>query len=202
MAWHDCLYTPWDSVMHLGLEMARLGKRGYVPNESPSGYDGSMSRLVHQAIAGKVQSAIASLPPEYQAFGHHLYAPVVSVEQSNAWEEAALHLLAGHVGLVLERRNEKRRCIPYSREYFIARGVLVRYRHMVQGGMGANPDPMSDPWVFRGWLADQHGIDLDSRNWTRNWGWLIQVMFDVAGDIDGFVLGPVGRAIGSEREAA
>lgn len=28
MAWHDCYYTPWDSVMHHGLEGAKLGKRG------------------------------------------------------------------------------------------------------------------------------------------------------------------------------
>ncbi|MCE4056314.1 hypothetical protein [Pseudomonas sp. Au-Pse12] len=202
MAWHDCYYTPWDSVMHHGLEGAKLGKRGYVANETRPERWENLGRCAHMAIAGRVQNAIASLPLEYQAFGHHLYAPVITTEQSNAWEEAAHGLLAGGVDLALRERGEKRRCLDYSREYYVARGVLVRYRHMVQGGMGANPDPMANPWVFRGWLADHHGVELDSRNWTRNWGWLVQLMFDTLGEIDRLVLAPVGRVLIEEREAA
>ncbi|MDP9511377.1 hypothetical protein Q7O56_20270 [Pseudomonas protegens] len=202
MAWHDCYYTPWDSVMHHGLEGAKLGKRGYVANETRPERWENLGKCAHMAIAGRVQNAIASLPLEYQAFGHHLYAPVITTEQSNAWEEAAHGLLAGGVDLALRERCEKRRCLDYSREYYVARGVLVRYRHMVQGGMGANPDPMANPWVFRGWLADHHGFELDSRNWARNWGWLVQLMFDQAGEIDRLCLRPVGRVLGEEREAA
>lgn len=202
LAWHDCLYTPWDSVMHHGLEMAQLGKRGYVANETRPERWENTGKCAHMALAGRVQNAIASLPQDYQQFGHHLYAPVITTEVSNNWEEVALAKLAGHVHLELKKRGEKRTCRPYSREWWVARGVLVRYRHMVQGGMGANPDPMADPWVFRGWLADQHGLDLDSRNWSRQWGWLVQLMFDQAGIIDGMCLRPVGRVLAEEREAA
>lgn len=202
IAWHDCLYTPWDSVMHHGLEMAQLGKRGYVANETRPERWENTGKCAHMALAGRVQHAIASLPEDYQQFGHHLYAPVITTEVSNNWEEVALAKLAGHVHLELKRRGEKRTCRPYSREWWVARGVLVRYRHMVQGGMGANPDPMADPWVFRGWLADNHGVELDSRNWARQWGWLVQMMFDQAGIIDGICLRPVGRVLSEEREAA
>ncbi|WP_136474531.1 hypothetical protein [Pseudomonas sp. DG56-2] len=202
LAWHDCYYTPWDSVMHHGLEGAKLGKRGYVANETRPERWENIGKCAHMALAGRVQNAIASLPMDYQQFGHHLYAPVITTEVSNNWEEVALAKLAGHVHLELERRGEKRTCRPYSREWWVARGVLVRYRHMVQGGMGANPDPMAAQWVFREWLADNHGLELDSRNWSRQWGWLVQLMFDQAGIIDGICLSPVGRVLSEEREAA
>lgn len=202
MAWHDAFYTPWDSVTGHGLEMVKLGKRGYVANETRPERWENTGKCAHMALAGRVQHAIAGLPQAYQQFGHHLYAPVITTEVSNNWEEIALVKLAGHVHLALGERGEKRGCRLYSREYWVARGVLVRYRHMVQGGMGANPDPMSEPWVFRGWLADNHGVELDSRNWARQWGWLVQLMFDHAGEIDRLCLRPVGRVLGEEREAA
>ncbi|MCE0931648.1 hypothetical protein [Pseudomonas monteilii] len=188
--------------MHHGLEGAKLAKRGYVANETRPERWENTGKCAHMAMAGKVQNAIASLPQDYQQFGHHLYAPVITTEVSNNWEEVALAKLAGHVHLDLERRGEKRTCRPYSREWWVARGVLVRYRHMVQGGMGANPDPMAAQWVFRAWLADNHGVELDSRNWARQWGWLVQLMFDQAGIIDGMCLRPVGRVLSEEREAA
>lgn len=202
LAWHDAFYTPWDSVMHHGLEGAKLAMRGFVANETRPERWENLGKTAHMALAGRVQHAISSLPPMYQVFGHHLYAPVVDTPTSNNWEEAAVALLAGAVELELERRGQKRLCDFGSREWYVARGVLTRYRHMVQGGMGANPDPMSDPWVFRAWLADKHGVELDSRNWARNWGWLVQMMFDQAGDIDRSCLRPVGRVLGEEREAA
>ncbi|WP_286919750.1 hypothetical protein [Pseudomonas sp. UBA6753] len=202
LAWHDAYYTPWDSVMHHGLEGAKLAKRGYVANETRPERLENTGKCAHMALAGRVQHAIASLPEDYQQFGHHLYAPVITTEVSNNWEEVALAKLAGHVHLELERRGEKRTCRPYSREWWVARGVLVRYRHMVQGGMGANPDPMAAQWVFRDWLASNHGVELDSRNWARQWGWLVQLMFDQAGIIDGMCLRPVGRVLSEEREAA
>ncbi|MCO7513732.1 hypothetical protein NJF44_01240 [Pseudomonas guariconensis] len=202
LAWHEAFYTPWDSVMHHGLEVAQLGKRGYVANETRPERWENLGKVAHMALAGRVQDAIASLPPLHQQFGHHLYAPVVDVPTSNNWEESAIAVLASAVELELERRGQKRSCDFGTREWWVARGVLVRYKHMVQGGMGANPDPMSDPWVFRGWLADHHGVELDSRNWARQWGWLVRMMFDQAGDIDRLCLRPVGRVLSEEREAA
>lgn len=202
LAWHDAFYTPWDSVMHHGLEGAKLAKRGYVANETRPERWENLGKCEHMALAGRVQNAIASLPPSQQVFGHHLYAPVITTETSNNWEEVALMVLAAYVDKALRDRGEKRRCLEFTREWWVARGVLVRYRHMVQGGMGANPDPMADPWVFRGWLADHHGLDLDSRNWARNWGWMVQMMFDQAGAIDRACLAPIGRVLGEEREAA
>ncbi|MCO7563553.1 hypothetical protein NJI34_00230 [Pseudomonas sp. S 311-6] len=202
LAWHEAFYTPWDSVMHHGLEVAQLGKRGYVANETRPERWENLGKVAHMALAGRVQDAIASLPPLHQQFGHHLYAPVVDVPTSNNWEESAIAVLASATELELERRGQKRSCDFGTREWWVARGVLVRYKHMVQGGMGANPDPMSDPWVFRGWLADTHGVELDSRNWARQWGWLVRMMFDQAGDIDRLCLLPVGRVLSEEREAA
>lgn len=35
-------------------------------------------------------------------------------------------------------------------------------------------DPLEEPRQFRGWLQLTHGVILDQRNWTREWGWIVQ----------------------------
>nr|WP_225777063.1 hypothetical protein [Pseudomonas sp. Marseille-Q3773] len=112
LAWHDAFYTPWDSVMHHGLQGAQLGKRGYVANETRPERWENTGKCAHMAMAGKVQHAIASLHPRYQVFGHHLYAPVISTEVSNNWEESAVELLASHVHLAPERAGREAHVPP------------------------------------------------------------------------------------------
>ena len=198
MAWHDCYYTPWDSVMHHGLEGAKLGKRGYVANETRPDRWENLGKCAHMALAGKVQSAIARMPTAYQNLGNHLYAPVIDTPTSNNWEEGAAFFLGGVVDLELVRTEQGRRCVERTPEWFVARGVLYRYRCMVQGGMGANPDPLEEPRLFRGWLAEHYGLTLDRRNWTRNWGGFIQLAFRILGKHDGLALRPVSMVIQQE----
>lgn len=66
--------------------------------------------------------------------------------------------------------------------------------------MGANPDPLPSPREFRAWLADWHGVQLDRRNWSREWGWVVQEMFRACDRLDAVALGSLAPALRLELE--
>jgi hypothetical protein len=158
--------------------------------------DRSLHHIAHQALAGRFQHAIALLPLELQHFGHNLYAPEISTRQSNHWLEVA-HALVWESWAKRETLAEEK-C---AQAYWVAAGVLYRYRRMVQGGMG-NPDPLEQPRMFRGWLQDRHGVILDRRNWSREWGWIVQELFRVCDRLDRQALAPLAAVLMEERGLA
>ncbi|WXL27745.1 hypothetical protein WG219_09960 [Ectopseudomonas mendocina] len=155
--------------------------------------DSSLHCIAHQALAGRFQHAIASLPLALQCYGHNLYAPEVSTRQSNQWFEVAHALLWESWDKRAELTEEKQRLAQW-----VAAGVLYRYRFMVQGGMG-NPDPLAEPRLFRGWLLERHSVRLDRRNWSREWGWIVQELFRVCDRLDRLALGPLASVLMQER---
>lgn len=197
LAWHDAFYTPWDSVTSHSIELAKLGQ--WVQTSSRGN---GLGRIAHQALAGKVQHAIASLPVALQLWGHHLYAPVIDSRTSNAWEEAAVDLLESQFNAYLRERGQQLATVKRAVLGYVARGVLYRYRVMVQGGMGANPDPLPSPREFRAWLADWHGVQLDRRNWSREWGWVVQEMFRACDRLDAKALWTVAGVLEGEKALA
>lgn len=187
-AWHDCLYQGGNTMLENLVDRACWGQVQF------SERDNSLNQIAHQALAGRFQAAIASLPLELQCFGHNLYAPEVSTRQTNAWLDVA-HELVWVSWAKREKLDEEKA----RRAYWVAAGVLYRYRKMVQGGMG-NPDPLERPILFRAWLHDRHGVLLDRRNWSREWGWVIQDLFRVVGRLDAQALRPLSAVLGEERE--
>lgn len=158
--------------------------------------DNSLHHIAHQALAGRFQHAIASLPLELQHFGHNLYAPEISTRQSNQWLEVA-HALVWESWAKRDELSEEKRV----QAYWVAAGVLHRYRRMVQGGMG-NLDPLEQPRLFRSWLQDCHGVILDRRNWSREWGWIVQELFRVCDRLDRQALRPLAMVLEEERGVA
>jgi hypothetical protein len=66
-------------------------------------------------------------------------------------------------------------------------------------------DPLEEPRLLLGWLRDRHGVNLDRRNWSREWGWIVQVLFKVCDQLGRQALRPVAAALSEEkgqREAA
>ncbi|MGP9826881.1 hypothetical protein ACT048_20625 [Ectopseudomonas khazarica] len=186
-AWHDCLYQGGNTMLENLVERACWGQVQF------SERDNSLNQIAHQALAGRFQAAIASLPLELQCFGHNLYAPEVSVRVSNNWHDIAHALLWESWGKREQLDEEKAR-----RAYWVVAGVLYRYRKMVQGGMG-NPDPLDQPRLFRAWLQDRHGVVLDRRNWSREWGWIVQEVFRVCDSLDRESLQPLCNVLQHEK---
>lgn len=186
-AWHDCMYQGGSTMLENLVDRSVWGQVQF------SEIDNSLHCIAHQALAGRFQHAIASLPLELQCFGHNLYAPELSTPQSNHWLEVAHALLWESWAKHAELAEEKQR-----QAYWVAAGVLYRYRFMVQGGMG-NPDPLEEPRLFRGWLRDRHGVILDRRNWSREWGWIVLEMFEACDRLDRQALAPLAVVLKEER---
>lgn len=185
-AWHDCYYQQGRCSLELLVDRALWGQ------VQLSEVDRSLDVIAHQALAGRFQHAIASLPESVQRFGNYLYAPEVSTRASNYWLEGAHDLVwdrwSGRIGLSPGKQQQA---------YWVVRGVLFRYRAMMQGGMSLN-DPLSQPPQFRAWMADNHGVSLDRRNWSRDWGRVIDALTGVCNSVDIEALAPLSRVLREE----
>src|SRR5690606_31619462 len=114
-AWHDAHYQPWDSVMSVAADWARLGTAVQTTAKSVNA-----NHAAHQALAGRVQAAIATLPLCLQAFGHHMYSPLATDADREVAEDS---VFARAVGKVPAMREAK-----YRQAEYVAKGVLHRYR--------------------------------------------------------------------------
>lgn len=188
-AWHDAFYQPWDSVMAYAIELARLGNAVQKTERETA-----TRRAADQAIAGRIQMAIDTLPGYVRALGHHLYNPLANDDHRETAEAAVMLFAYDRHGRMTAKKAERAK--------YVAAGVLYRYRRMHQGGQSSMPDPLESPEAFRGWLLGEYGIKLSSEQWGREWGGFIQHCFDVCNDLDKQALGPVAAIISEMKEAA
>ena len=188
-AWHDCFYQPWDSVMSVAADWAKLGASVQTTAKAVTA-----NHAAHQALAGRVQAAIATLPPCLQAFGHHMYSPIATDADREVAEDAVFALSMQGQPRMTARKHERAECV--------AKGVLLRYRTMNQGGMGQNLDPLDKPEAFRKWLLDVYGIELASTAWEREWGGFVEACFDACNKLDRASLAPVSRVVEALQSAA
>lgn len=188
-AWHDCYHAPWDSQ---GVFIEQLGLLGAMVQTTEK--QRSASHAVHQAIAGRVQSAIGKLHSQVRAFGNFMYAPRCSDDEQETAEEAVFNVAMTRSGRMTAAKRE--RC-----EY-VAKGVMHRYRRMHQGGQSSAQDPFASPEWFKRWIDDQYGVTLPSCAWARDWEPFVQICFEVCEDIDKRALSPVAAAIYEMKAAA
>lgn len=188
-AWHDCLYSQWNSnAAHFAM-IQELGV-GVQKTE----LDNSVGTCAHRALAGRIQSAIATLPRRLQLFGHHMYAPGDSDDLREEAEALVFELAYS--------RGERMYAKKFERARHVAAGVLHRYRRMHQGGQSAAPDPLPSAEAFRFWLLDVREVILDSRNWAREWEPFVDACFLACDDVDKQALIPVSNVISVMLEAA
>jgi hypothetical protein len=188
-AWHDCLYTAWDSQ---GSFIEQLGLLGAMVQTTEK--QRKASHAVHQALAGGVQAAIFKLPGSLRAFGNFMYAPSCSDDEREVAEEVIFGMAMARSGRMTAAKRE--RC-----EY-VAKGVMFRYRRMHQGGQSSAQDPFASPEWFKRWIDEEYGVSLPACAWTRDWEPFVQICFEVCEDIDKRALSPVAATIYEMKEAA
>lgn len=188
-AWHDCLYTAWDSQ---GSFIEQLGLLGAMVQTTER--QRHAGHAAHQVIAGGVQSAIDKLKPHVKAFGHFMYAPRLDVDDKETAEEV--------VFLMVQQRSPRMTAVKREKLEYVVKGVMARYRYMHQGGQSANDDPLASPEGFRAWLDAHYGVRLESSNWERDWGGFVSLAFECCEDLDKQALSPVAAAIYEMRRAA
>lgn len=189
IAWHDCMYCRWDSQASVVEQLGILGRMVQTTERNRS-----TDMAIHQALAGRVQGAIATLPPRLQAFGHHMYGPGTSDELREEAESLVFD--------VAYNRGEKMYAKKFEKARYVAAGVLERYRRMHQGGQSAMPDPIPNPEAFRAFLLARYEVTIDSRNWAREWEPFVEACFLACDDLDKEALVPVSTMLAVMRDAA
>ncbi len=188
-AWHDCLYTAWDSQ---GAFIEQLGLLGAMVQATDK--QRSASHAVHQALAGQVQAAIGRLHDQVRTFGNFMYAPHCSDDDRESAEETVFNLAVSRSPRMTAAKRE--RCM------YVAKGVMFRYRRMHQGGQSSCEDPFASPEWFKKWIDDVYGVSLPSCAWARDWEPFVDICFEVCEDIDKKALSPIGAVLYEMKEAA
>ena len=186
-AWHDCFYNGVDSPIAKLAEAAALG--AHIQNTA---FHNSTNRACHIAQAGKVQSAIHSLPVELQITGRWLYAPLTTQQANNLGEE--LQDIIWHKSGLIMRGKEK------ERAYWLIRAVMRDYQDLVLG----RAIRLGTPQSIRGWLLDNFGVDLRTSKdwWQRGTKQTTSKLWATLDDLDAAALAPLSAIIATQREAA
>lgn len=188
-AWHDCLYTAWDSQ---GSFIEQLGLLGAMVQTTEK--QRSASHAVHQALAGQVQLVIGKLHSQVRAFGNFMYSPRLDDNTREFAEELIFNLV--------QRKSPRMTAAKREKLEYVVKGVMTRYRYMHQGGQSANDDPLESPEGFRTWLHAHYGIKLESSAWSRDWDGFVRLTFECCEDVDRMALSPVAAVIYRMKQVA
>jgi len=88
-----------------------------------------------------------------------------------------------------------------SDEWDLTRCALHRYRELAW----SRPDSASEfrtPRQIKRWLEDEHGIEINTRRWSRDYGRFWDKVLRQINDLDGEALGPVGEVVYDEGQDA
>ena len=186
--WFNAYYRPGDGTNRHCESLALVGP--YQGTERVRGVAG----LVNETIGAHVRGVVERLPVDLFAFGNHLYHP----ESNDIWREAAEEF----VFQLAYRRGARMYAKKFAKAEFVAKVVLYRYRRQHQGGQSAAPDPLPTPERFRDYLDYTYGVELDARNWEREWDEFVLACFDACNDLDQLALAPVARLLRDMKIAA
>lgn len=189
LAWHDALYTPWDSQ---GAHVEQIGLLGCSVQKTAKAVNSR--RAMHQAVSARIQHAIATLPMHLQAFGNHMYSPLSSDDDKDEAQEALFRTAYAMGGKMTARKFEKAR--------YVAQAVLHRYRRLHQGGQSEGIDPLPTVEKMRLWIWAQFDVELVGDQWARDWAEFVALCFDACNDLDKACLAPVSVAISSMKKVA
>lgn len=189
LAWHDAFYTQWDSQ---GAHVEQIGLLGCSVQKTEKSINSR--HAMHQSISARIQHAIDTLPSNLKSFGNFMYSPLATVDEKEEAEES-LFMSAYQAGPKMYAKK-------FERARLVAEGVLYRYRRLHQGGQSEGVDPCPTPESFRAWLLCVLGLELDSRNWEREWEDFVQACFNTCNDLDKAALVPVSLAIKEMKIAA
>ena len=189
LAWHDALYTPWDSQ---GSHIEQIGLLGCTIQATAKSVNSR--HAMHQSISARIQHAIDTLPSHLKAFGNFMYSPLATADDKEEADESMF--------MTAYRAGPKMYAKKFEKARLVAEGVLFRYRRIHQGGQSEGVDPCPTPEAFRGWLHYVLGLELSSEQWSREWEGFILACFNACNDLDKEALAPVSLAIKEMKIAA
>lgn len=192
LAWHDALYTPWDSQ---GAHVEQIGLLGCTVQKTEKSVNSR--HAMHQSISARIQLAIAALPDDLRAFGNHMYSPLAGDDEKDEAED-----LLFSVAYQNATRTARVTAKKMMRARHVCAAVLHRYRRLHQGGQGEGIDPLPTVERMRKWIFEERGLDLPGDQWARDWAEFVEHCFDGCSWLDKEALAPVSNAIKEMKIAA
>ena len=167
IAWHDAYYIA-----------GKEPDNGVMVQQSSKCNTSAIA--MNHALAGVIQSTITMLPIPLQIVGHWLYAPC---DMSAEYKNDTWAMVAARGGVHQDQREM----------YFLAHAAIHAYKDMAVG----KPESvtLNKPLRIRRWMIEQHGIAIDSANWSRKYKDQWDRFIAVLDELDKRALGPVAAAI-------
>ncbi len=130
--------------------------------------------IVHGLEAGAVISAVESLPENLHDLALYLFSPFTNDELDEARETVQIalyqHMLASSVRLPGQGKGRPTADMLKTLRYLCCAALY----HHSQVTLPYRRTGLPSPHAVRQWLHDEHGIELDTRFWSRNdratWG--------------------------------
>ncbi len=212
-SWHDAFYAQADSTMEAAREILIAGiskSTGYglsggwlktKPTKNDNGvYRDDSSKLLHRAIAGRVQLAISHLPKSHSRFGMMMYAPhdFITVEDVESSLEYVSARVAAYFMLIEKPLSHKK----FSALPYIARAMLCRFRALVSGQRDpfkGDTDQFSNK-KLRDFIKDECGVSLARESFWREYGPAIERITSEIDQLDKQCLVPVAKVVARYKE--
>ena len=167
---------------------ALAGGAGGVPPVS------STHRLACRYEAAKVIAAVEALPVDLRAWVLWAYGPALVAVTRNV-QEGAVRALAAVVDMpTLVAELSERKAL---RVQLLAYAHMENHRALAVTGANKHRKPSHLDHAVRRISGGSVGLDLQGRNYDRDYGWLADVVASGCADLDAAALPPVGAALRS-----
>lgn len=176
LAWHDAYYVRSSSSIDSAAEIAMLGTRV----QTTEYCNASTNHAAHMLMAGKVQSAINTLPVNLQQLGHWLYAPL-TIEEGNCIVEEVQEFVFEKSGLNSDDEDG----------YWLTRAVMMNYQDVVMN----REQRLHRKGLIREYLADWFGVNIPANNWSRYQSPKLKQLWHTIDDLDAQALRPVSAVV-------
>lgn len=144
----------------------------------------STARAAHLATMGKIQRAIGTLPFQVQQFGHFMYHPMMNMQ--HVMNAVALITARADFGELTEQKRQKAYCLITM--------ALQSYKSEVRGLSAWGPARVV------GGIKEFFGVDIDAKNWTRDWLDLWENLRSVIEEVDIEAQQPIWQVIHAEKD--
>lgn len=173
-AWHDCYLDSQASPLENIIEAGKL-----CATVQHSQKLNTANKAAHQAQAGIIQSAIGTLPQPLQVLGHWLYSPQGSYPEG--YEQIVWQMIAVQLDITDQD----------SIEWYLVHCTIHAYRELAWG----RDTLLKRPQYIAKWIYEQHGVEMETRNFFRGRGKVQADIIMLLDDLDMKALEPVAKVI-------
>lgn len=186
----DAYQVRRDSVLAGAIEKARLGVDIQFSQRQNNDW-----RIVHGLEAGAVISRVESLPMHLQALARYCFGPFTREELVEDGEQVQIALYRHLLDAGVRLPGQGKRLLTAGQLETLLHLCAAALYHHSQATWPYSRPGLSTPRAVQTWMADEKGVDIDVRFWTRTdratWGMVWDRMRSVLDSWEAEALAPV-----------